>query len=192
MSASWTPDTGPGPHEPGGAALVLIDLQEKLAPHIDGIGEALENVRKLLALAKLIDLPVLLTTQYAKGLGPTVPAVAEALDVEPIDKICFGCFRDEGFLKALDERVGPRATLLLAGVETHICVLQTALGALAAGRSTHVLADAAGSRSRANHELGLARMRQAGCVISSTEMAIYELLGDSRRPEFKQMLPYLK
>ena len=81
---------------------------------------------------------------------------------------------------------------MLAGVETHICVLQTALGALDAGHEVHVLADAVGSRTTANHEIGLARMREAGCVISSTEMAIYELLGDAKRSEFKQMLPYLK
>jgi nicotinamidase-related amidase len=184
--------TDSSPYAPGGAALVLIDLQEKLAPHITGIDGVLANVKKLLALAKLIELPVLLTTQYEKGLGPTLPAIAEAAGVEPLDKICFGCFGDEGFKAALGERVNEDATLLLAGVETHICVLQTALGALRAGRSTHVLADATGSRSPVNRQLGLDRMRQAGCVISSTEMAIYELLGDSRRPEFKQMLPYLK
>jgi len=176
---------------PGGAALALIDLQEKLVPHIAGQEEILANVGRLLALAKLIDLPVLLTTQYAKGLGPTLPEVAEAAGVEPIDKVSFGCFADEGFCAALGDRVGPDATLLLAGVETHICVLQTALGALQAGRTVHVLADATGSRSPENRRLGLDRMRQAGCVISSTEMAIYELLGDSRRPEFKLMLPYL-
>lgn len=180
------------PFAPGGAALILIDLQQKLTPHIDGIDAVLDNVTKLLALAKLIELPVLLTTQYEKGLGPTLPAVAEAAGVEPLDKVCFGCFADEGFRSALSERVPDEATLLVAGVETHICVLQTALGSLQTGRPTHILADATGSRSRQNRDLGLERMRQAGCVISSTEMAIYELLGDSRRPEFKQMLPYLK
>lgn len=176
----------------GGAALALIDLQEKLVPHIEGHDEILANVRRLLALARLIDLPVLLTTQYAKGLGPTLPEVAEAAGVEPLDKVSFGCFADEGFCAAVNDRVSPDATLLLTGVETHICVLQTALGALNAGRTVHVLADATGSRTADNRSLGLDRMRQAGCVISSTEMAIYELLGDSRRPEFKQMLPYLK
>ncbi len=174
------------------AALVVIDLQEKLLPHIVGADGVLANVHKLLALAKLIDLPVVLTTQYAKGLGSTEPAIAQAAGVEPIDKVAFGCFADEGFCRTLDERVAPDATLLLAGVETHICVLQTALGALRAGRTVHVLADAAGSRTTANHDLGLARLRQAGCVISSTEMAIYELLGDSRRPEFRRMLSYLR
>jgi nicotinamidase-related amidase len=81
---------------------------------------------------------------------------------------------------------------LLAGVETHICVLQTALGGLSAGYDVHVAADAVGARAAASHSLGLERMRAAGVVISAAEMAIYELLGNARRTEFKQMLPFLK
>ncbi|MBI3666006.1 MAG: isochorismatase family protein [Acidobacteria bacterium] len=85
-----------------------------------------------------------------------------------------------------------RHTLLVAGIEAHICVAQTVLGALAAGYQVHVAGDATSSRTAANMEVGLERLRAAGAVISSTEMAIYELLGSSDRPEFKQMLPYLR
>jgi nicotinamidase-related amidase len=145
-----------------------------------------------LELAKILNLPIFVTTQYAKGLGPTVPEIAAAAPGKTYDKVCFSCFGDEPFLEAVRERVPEGGSLLLAGVETHICVLQTALGGLSAGYDVHVAADAVGSRAASSHSLGLERMRAAGVVISSAEMAIYELLGDARRTEFKQMLPFLK
>jgi nicotinamidase-related amidase len=161
-------------------------------PGIEGREGVIENTVKLLRLARLLDLTTLATTQYRKGLGDTMPTIAELLPADPIDKITFGCMNDASFCSLLAKHLPSRNTLLLAGVETHICVLQTALGALEAGYNVHVVSDATGSRSAANAQLGLQRMRDAGAVVSSTEMAIYELLGDSRRAEFKQMLPYLK
>ncbi len=172
--------------------LVVIDLQEKLVPAIDGAEAVLANTHKLLELAKILSLPTFVTTQYAKGLGPTVPEISAVTSAKTYDKVCFSCFGDEPFLEAVREQMPQGASLLLAGVETHICVLQTALGGLAAGYDVHVAADAAGSRAATSHALGLERMRAAGVVISSAEMAIYELLGDARRTEFKQMLPFLK
>jgi nicotinamidase-related amidase len=177
---------------PESTALVVIDLQEKLVPAIDGVERVLENTRKLLQLAKVLPLKTVVTTQYRQGLGPTVTAIAELIDAEPLDKVCFGCLGDDGFRAQLDRMLPQGGALLLAGIEAHICVLQTALGALDAGYQVHLAADATGSRSAANAVLGLERVRQAGAVISSTEMAIYELLGNSRRPEFKQMLPFLR
>ena len=177
---------------PETTALVVIDLQEKLVPAIDGREEVLANTGKLLHLAKIAGLTTFLTTQYSKGLGATVPEIAEFRDVEPIDKICFGCLGDKPFQEALEKALPEGGTLLLAGVESHICVMQTALGAIEKGYNVHVAADAVGSRSPANKAIGLERMRQAGAVISSTEMAIYELLGDSRNDEFKKMLPHLR
>ena len=109
-----------------------------------------------------------------------------------MDKTTFGCLGDEKILRTLQQHVPPSRTLLVAGIETHICVAQTVLGALAAGYQVHVAADATSSRSASNMQVGIERMRSAGAVISSTEMAIYELLGRSDREEFKQMLPYLK
>ncbi len=177
---------------PERTALLVVDLQEKLVPHIHAHQRVVANAAKLLRLADVLRLPTVLTTQYVRGLGPTVSAVAELASEAPLDKVCFGCFGDGAFREALAAKVPATATLLVAGVETHICVLQTALGALDAGYGVHVAADACGARAQANHQLGLARMRDAGCVVSSAEMAIYELLGDSKRPEFKQMLPHLK
>lgn len=178
--------------KPDSTALVVIDLQEKLVPAIDGADAVVANTHKLLELARILGLPTFLTTQYEKGLGPTVPEIAAATAAEPLDKVCFSCFGHEPFLAAVAEQMPPGSSLLLAGVETHICVLQTALGGLATGYDIHVAADAVGSRAATSHTLGIERMRHAGVVISSVEMAIYELLGDARRAEFKQMLPFLK
>ena len=177
---------------PDNTVLVVVDLQEKLTPAITGIDRVLDNTKKLLRLAKILPLKTLVTTQYRKGLGDTVSEITELLEAEPIDKVCFGCMGDDIFNQQLAAALPNGGTILLCGVEAHVCVTQTALGALAKSYSVHVAADAVGSRTNDNRRIGLERMRDAGAVISSTEMAIYELLGDSRRPEFKQMLPYLK
>ena len=184
--------TSSGLIHPENTVLVVVDLQEKLTPAIDGIDDVLGNTKKLLHLASILSLKTLATTQYRKGLGDTVTEVTELLNAEPIDKICFGCMGDDIFNQQLAAALPDGGTVLLCGVEAHICVNQTALGALAKGYNVHVAADAVGSRTSGNRQIGIQRMRDAGAVISSTEMAIYELLGDSRRPEFKQMLPYLK
>jgi len=174
------------------ALLVVVDLQEKLLPAIDGKDRVLDGARLLIRAARELELPLVLTTQYAKGLGPTVPEViAEAPGVEPVDKVAFGCFGSEDFLARLATFAG-RDQLLLAGIESHICVAQTVLGALGKGYRVHVAADAVGSRHAEDRELGLRRMEHAGAVLSSTEMAVYELLGRSDGAAFKRLLPYLK
>lgn len=177
---------------PDNTVLVVVDLQEKLTPAISGIDDVLANTKKLLHLAKILPLKTLVTTQYRKGLGDTVSEIADLIEEEPIDKVCFGCLGDDVFDEQLAAALPNGGTVLVCGVEAHICVNQTVLGALAKGYSVHVAADAVGSRAPENRQIGLQRMRDAGAVISSAEMAIYELLGDSRRPEFKQMLRYLK
>ena len=177
---------------PERAILVLVDLQEKLMPAISGRERILKNSLLLLRLAGVLGLPVVITTQYRKGLGDVMPEIREAAPgVEPIDKVTFGCFWNEGFIARLNE-LYDRDQLLVAGVESHICVCQTVLGALEKSYAAHVLSDAVGSRAEANHEIGLARMERAGALLSSAEMAIYELLGRSDAEAFKTMLPYLK
>lgn len=173
-------------------ALVVIDIQEKLLPPIFEKERLVRNSQLLIRLANILSLPVIATTQYAKGLGQTIPEIASLLpEAEPLDKLEFGCFGSSAFCSRI-ARLNGRGTLLLCGMEAHICVLQTALGALNQGRIVHVAADAVSSRTELNWKLGLQRMRDAGAVISSTEMMIYELLGKSGSPEFKEMLKYLK
>jgi nicotinamidase-related amidase len=173
--------------------LVVVDIQEKLLPPIHEKERLVGNAQLLLRLANILKIPALATTQYEKGLGKTVPEIASLLPAPvAIDKVEFGCFNSSGFCAAMKSLPGHRNSVLLCGMETHICVLQTALGALNRGYLVQVAADAVGSRSEFNWKIGLKRMRAAGAVISSTETIIYELLRASGTPAFKEMLPYLK
>ena len=175
------------------SALVIIDPQAKLMPAIFEADRVIRNCVLLLHLGQILSIPTVVTTQYAKGLGPLVAEIAcAAPGITPLDKISFGCFGDEKFVTYLEEVAQGRDTLLVAGIESHVCVTQTVLAALNAGYTVHVARDATSSRTRENWEAGLHRMESSGAILSSTEMMIYELLGKSGTPEFKAMLPLLK
>jgi nicotinamidase-related amidase len=179
------------PLNPADTALLVIDLQAKLVPACVEPKRLIERTRLLLHLRNELDLPLIVTTQYAKGLGPIVPEVLELMGDTPVhDKTSFGCFGDETIARELNE-LG-RKTLLVAGIETHICVMQTVLGALDQKLGVHLLTDACSARKTADAEVGLNRMQRAGAILSSTEMAIYELLGASDSKAFKAMLPHLR
>ncbi len=181
------------PLEARHCALSVVDIQEKLLPPIFEKERMVRNSQLLIRLAKILDLPVLLSTQYSKGLGPTIPEIASLLpNVTPLEKIEFGCFNNDAYCARVKSLPGNRNTLLVCGMESHICVMQTALGALNSGYIVHVASDAVSSRTEWNWKIGLDRMRAAGAVISSTEMMIYELLHTSSGPAFKEMLQYLK
>jgi nicotinamidase-related amidase len=174
-------------------ALIVVDMQERLLPPIWEKERLVRNVQLLIRLAGILKLPALVTTQYAKGLGNTVPDIANLLPNTPaIDKQMFSCFGSDAFCSMLKRLPGQRTTVLLCGMEAHICVMQTALGALREGYLVHVAADAVSSRTELNWQIGLDRMRSAGAIVSSTEMMIYELLRSSGAPAFKELLPYLK
>ncbi len=174
-------------------ALLVVDIQEKLLPPIFQKEELVRNAKLLIRAARVLKIPAIVSTQYAKGLGGTVPEVASLLpETEAIDKNLFSCFGSEVFCTLLKRLPGNRNTLLLCGMESHICVTQTALAALRDGYIVHVASDAVSSRTEWNWKIGLERMRAAGAVISSTEMMIYELMRSSASPAFKEMLPYLK
>lgn len=172
--------------------LAVVDIQEKLLPAIHEKERLLRNSQLLIRLAKILGLPVALSEQYPRGLGQTVPEIASLLNgVKPIEKLEFGCFGNADYCTAIG-RLSGRNTLLVCGIEAHICVTQTVLGALNQGLTVHVAADAVSSRAELNWKIGLERMRDAGAVISSTEMMIYELLVKSGTPAFKEILQYLK
>src|SRR3954469_10640345 len=176
-------DAARTPLLPERTALIVVDIQEKLLPPIHEKDRLLRNAKLLLRLTQIQKLPVLATTQYAKGLGATVPEISELFpaNTEPIDKLEFGCFASDAFCTTLHRLPRERDALLVCGMETHICVMQTVLGALKEGYAVHVASDACGSRPTPgedkswNWRFGLERIREAGAVISSTEMAIYEL-----------------
>ena len=164
-------------------ALVVVDIQEafrKAIPDFDRVAEASAT---LVEGAEALGVPIVVTEQYPKGLGSTVPEVAESLpaDVEPIEKLRFSAAEAEGF------DLGGRDQALVCGVEAHVCVNQTVLDLLGSGIEVHVAADAVGSRTEANRALGLGKMERAGAVLTSVETALFELLRGSDAPEFKQV-----
>jgi nicotinamidase-related amidase len=181
------------PLEADRCALLVIDIQEKLLPPIFQKEQLIKNSQLLTRLAGILKIPALVSTQYAKGLGNTVPEIASLLpETHAIDKQMFSCFGSDLFCSVLKRLPGNRNTVLLCGMESHICVTQTAMGALREGYIVHVASDAVSSRTEWNWKIGLERMRAAGAVISSTEMIIYELLRTSGSPAFKELLPHLK
>ena len=191
--ASDATDVARQPLQAEQCALLVVDIQEKLLPPIFNKADLVKNSQLLVRLANILEIPVVLTTQYAQGLGAIVPQIASLVsDCRPIDKLDFSCFGSNLFRAALKSLPGNRNTVLLCGMEAHICVMQTALGALNEGYLVHVASDAIGSRARWSWEIGIDRMRAAGAVISTTEMMIYELLRCSGTSQFKQLLPYLK
>lgn len=174
-----------------GSVLVVIDMQDRLLRAINAWEGVLDNTVKMIKFAQTLKVPVVVTEQYPKGLGQTNPQVAELFPgFAPLEKTVFSCFGAEGFEEQL-KKLGAK-TLVIVGIETHICVQQTALDALARGYDVQIIADAVGSRAPMNKEIGLAKMRQAGCVISAVEIALYEWLERSGSEDFKAVLPLIK
>jgi len=181
------------PLDPAQCALLVIDIQQKLLPPIFQKEQLVRNAQLLIRAAGILKIPALISTQYAKGLGETVPEVSSLLaGTETIDKTLFSCFGSEAFCALLKRLPGQRNTLLLCGMESHICVTQTALGALRDGYLVHIASDAVSSRTEWNWKIGLERMRAAGAIVSSTEMMIYELMRSSSAAAFKELLTHLK
>jgi nicotinamidase-related amidase len=169
------------------AVLVVIDIQEKLLPVIHGGEAVVRNVDRLIRGCHILGVPAIVTEQYVRGLGPTVEPLRRAFDetgmAPAIEKDCFsaeGCERFASGLSALGRR-----QVLVAGVETHVCVYQTVSDLLSKGYEITVIADAVSSRTAENKEIALRRMTQDGAKISSTEMALFELTVVSGTDEFR-------
>ena len=173
------------------AGLVVVDIQDRLLPLIFERERLLQNAIRLVQGAAILRLPVLATEQYRKGVGATVPDIASAIPgFAPLEKTAFSCFGAPGFVEALRaEAVGD---VILCGIETHVCVLQTCFDLLEQGFRPFVAADAISSRTAENHRLGVKRMRDAGAIIVSTEMILFELLERAGTDEFKQVLALVK
>lgn len=178
--------------EPGSVCLHVVDVQKSLMAKIIGAGEVELNIGLLLQCSKIMGIPVLASTQYKKGLGPYVDSL-EALvkDVPCFDKVTFSAAADQATAAHLDGLKPALTTVILVGVETHICVYQTALDLMEKGFHVWVVANAVSSRNHADHELGLARMHSVGAAVGSTEMLVYELLKKAGTKEFKEILPFI-
>jgi len=173
------------------AALVVIDIQERLVPPISGNETLLKNAVRLIKGCGILKVPTLVTEQYPKGLGATVPAIATALgEFSPFEKTVFSACGAEGVRDALNDK--DVADAILCGIETHVCVAQTCLDFLERGLRVFVVSDAVSSRSEADHQLALQRMRDSGAIIVSSEMILFELLQRAGTPEFKEVQALIK
>ena len=181
------------PLKPEKCALLVVDIQDRLMRVINEKERVGNNSSLLVKAANVMKIQVVATTQYVEKIGEIIPEVsADLQDITPLDKMEFNCFANQGIsdaLKGLDQAVN---TLIVCGVETHICVYQTVQGALNAGYNVWVAADAVSSRTEENYRIGLSRISGMGATIGSTEMIIYELLHKAGTPEFKAMLPFMK
>lgn len=165
------------------ATLLVIDVQEKLLPAIEDAERLSRQLAWLIGVCRDGKLPVLFSEQYPRGLGPTLPALrALAPDAEVVEKVHFSCVA-AGCLPAA---LLARQQWVLCGMETHVCVLQTAIELLALGKTVFVVADAVGSRHRHDHQLALARLRDAGGQIITREMVLFEILRTAGSEQFKQ------
>ncbi len=172
--------------------LVLVDLQGSLMDKVIETERVVAVTKKLVSVARELGVPIIVTEHYPEGLQPTVPEVVEHLgaDYEPLLKRIFSCWGADNFRRAVEE--SGRRTLVLVGIETHICVQQTALECVEAGYHVFVLADGVGARSRLDHDVALERMRAAGVQLVTWEMVTYEWMRRADTPEFKRVLPHIK
>ena len=167
---------------------IVIDFQERLAPHIVGIDKIIANSRKLTKACKVFGIPMIVTEQ--KKLGNTVNEIKELLDVEPIQKLSFSCFKERDFaekLKSLN-----RKTCILIGIEAHICILQTALDLIREGYRVYVAFDCIGSRNEYDKDVAIQRMVKEGVIPATAESLIFEMLQTAEAKEFKEILNIVK
>ncbi|XP_057618151.1 isochorismatase domain-containing protein 2A [Chionomys nivalis] len=173
---------------PESSILFLCDLQEKFRPSIAYFPQIVSVAARMLKVARLLDVPVLLTEQYPQGLGPTVPELG-AQGIKPVSKTCFSMVPT--LQKELDGRPQLRS-VLLCGIETQVCILNTALDLLERGLQVHVVVDACSSRSQVDRLVALARMRQSGAFLSTSETLILQLVRDAAHPQFKEIQKIIK
>lgn len=172
-----------GKLDPERTALVVVDVQEAFRKAIPDFDRVANATATLIEGAEAIGIPIVVTEQYPKGLGETVPEVADHLPdgTKPLEKVCFSATDAEGF------DLGGRDQALVCGIETHVCVNQTTLALLDSGVEAQVAEDAVGSRFEQNKRVGLHKMERAGAVMTSVETALFELLGKAGTDEFKQV-----
>ena len=171
--------------------LVLIDFQERLFPVMHDKEKLLRNVLKLIEGAKVLEIPIILTEQYPRGLGPTLPEIRELLpDIKPIEKVCFNCCDEGVFCKPLEAL--KRKQVLIAGIEAHICVYQTAVALKQADYEVQVVSDCVSSRDPENKIVSLFKLGSSGISPTTLELALFELLKVAGGEKFKQISNIVK
>ncbi len=175
--------------------LLVIDVQERLAPAMSDSEATIAQCARLVQVAKLMDVPTTVSEQYSRGIGPTVPQVREACarDSAILEKIFFSCAREEAIGARIRElKAQGRAQLLVCGIESHVCVLQSAMDFAREGFEVFVAADATSSRASYSREMALPRMREAGISIVTVEMAAFEWLEKAGTADFRAGMALIK
>ncbi|MBU0762350.1 MAG: hydrolase [Candidatus Altiarchaeota archaeon] len=170
------------------SVLVVVDIQEKFRPHIHEWDVMLGNSIKLIKGLKILDVPVVVTEQYPKGLGETVAEIKEVLEFKPVEKTCFSCMGEEGFRK----NISGKKQVILCGIEAHVCIMQTTLQLLDEGYEVYLVVDAMSSRKKSDKRIALRRATQKGAIPVSTEMVLFELLKDAKNLGFKEIQAIVK
>ena len=178
-----------GMFEPEKAGLLVVDVQERLWPSIPDQDDLLKRITQAIAVTGHLGLPILVSEQYVKGLGPTLAPVQEALApfnaYNPIEKFSFSCFGEPAFAEAF-EKTGIE-TLAIVGIEAHVCVMQTALDALDKDVEVFFMAEATGSRNKKHKKDAIHRVRDAGALVGSVEMFGFEAMRTAKHPAFKNV-----
>jgi nicotinamidase-related amidase len=166
------------------SVLVIVDIQDKLAVVMEQKEKVTKNCLHIIETAKLLGIPMILTEQYPKGLGQTISGIKEALpEYNPLEKVTFDCCKGDGFLQKIASL--RKTHIILTGMETHVCVLQTCLGLMGKGYFVHLVSDAVCSRKKDDFKTGRKMMRDAGAVLTCTETVLFQLLEKAGTPEFK-------
>lgn len=175
----------------GSTGLLIIDIQERINAVMKYRDRVVKNTVKLIKGLKVLNIPLFITEQYRKGLGPTEQPILEALQQSgPIEKIHFSCCVVQPLMEQL--RAKNIKQILICGIETHVCVLQTALDLLAEGFQVYLIGDAISSRKKMDHETAIDRMVQAGVILTTSETVLFELLEKAGTTEFKQISQLIK
>jgi nicotinamidase-related amidase len=171
--------------------LLVVDMQDAFAGHISNMEQLIDRTRLMIEASRFLEVPIMVSEQYPQGLGHTVEPLRDVLgDCKYFEKTAFSCCQDKAIRQAL--AAGDRPQVLMVGIETHVCILQTALDLLAMGLQPYVGVDAVGSRRETDKEVALQRMRQAGAITTTTEAAIFEMMVSSEHRAFRQITKLVK
>jgi len=171
--------------------LVIVDVQGKLARLMYEHEELFRNLERIVKGIKTLDIPIIWMEQNPVGLGPTISEISDLLpDMKPIAKTCFSCYGNSEFRKRLSE--SGRTQILLAGIETHVCVYQTALDLIQANYEVHLVTDAVSSRTKRNRDLAIRKIKDMGSKLTGVEMVLFEILKDTDDPVFRQILKIIR
>lgn len=173
------------------SVLLIIDVQQKLLPVIEGYHELIISMTKLLKGIQTLEIPIIITEQYPRGLGATISEIRKLIpDVEPVEKQSFSCCFNENFMSVLDKL--NRKQILVSGIETHVCVYQTCIDLLEKGYAVFLMVDAVSSRKQDDKDLAIRVLEKEGVQLRSVEMALFELLNTSLHAQFKKISTIIK